>query len=75
MSFSNSSLKVWDFVQACLEAAMLLSISSLAATLEFGASLGNRMQASCALIALRYQKRAINQLIKAVYHVAKGEEF
>jgi hypothetical protein len=25
--------------------------------------------------ALRYQKRAINQLIKAVYHVAKGEEF
>ena len=25
--------------------------------------------------AIRYQKRAINQLIKAVYHVAKGEEF
>jgi hypothetical protein len=25
--------------------------------------------------ALRYQKRAINQLIKAVYHVARGEEF
>jgi len=25
--------------------------------------------------AIRYQKRAINQLIKAVYHVAQGEEF
>jgi hypothetical protein len=25
--------------------------------------------------ALRYQKRAINQLIKAVYHVARGQEF
>ena len=25
--------------------------------------------------AIRYQKRAINQLIKAAYHVAKGEEF
>ena len=25
--------------------------------------------------ALRYQKRAVNQLIKAVYHVARGEEF
>ena len=25
--------------------------------------------------AIRYQKRAINQLIKAVYHVARGEEF
>jgi len=25
--------------------------------------------------ALRYQKRAINQLIKAVYHVAQGKEF
>ena len=25
--------------------------------------------------AFRYQKRAINQLIKAVYHVARGEEF
>jgi hypothetical protein len=25
--------------------------------------------------AIRYQKRAINQLVKAVYHVAKGEEF
>ena len=25
--------------------------------------------------AVRYQKRAINQLVKAVYHVAKGEEF
>ena len=25
--------------------------------------------------ALRYQKRSINQLIKAVYHVAQGEEF
>ena len=25
--------------------------------------------------AIRYQKRAINQLIKAVYHVGKGEEF
>jgi hypothetical protein len=24
---------------------------------------------------LRYQKRATNQLIKAVYHVARGEEF
>jgi hypothetical protein len=25
--------------------------------------------------AIRYQKRATNQLIKAVYHVARGEEF
>ena len=25
--------------------------------------------------AIRYQKRAINQLIKAVYHVGRGEEF
>jgi hypothetical protein len=25
--------------------------------------------------AIRYQKRAVNQLVKAVHHVAKGEEF
>jgi hypothetical protein len=25
--------------------------------------------------AIRYQKRAINQLVKAVHHVARGEEF
>jgi hypothetical protein len=27
------------------------------------------------IAAIRYQRRAINQLVKAVYHVAKGEEF
>ena len=25
--------------------------------------------------ALRYQKRAINQLVKAVHHMAKGQDF
>ena len=38
--------------------------------------LGNISRANKAQsAAIRYQKRATNQLIKAVYHVARGEEF